>query len=161
MPPTGSMRYLRCAVTLPSGSFLFVGSSTHSVGFPHGAVVKNPSISARDAGLIPGAGRSPGVGNDNFFSILFFFFLSVFLPGKFYGQRSLVGYSPWGHRELDTTELLNTRTPKAQHYALYISLGTEQILINVLAGWSHLLIETHVCLWAIHALWPWEKKGGE
>ena len=29
---------------------------------------------------------------------------SVFLPGKFYGQRSLVGYSPWGCKELDTTE---------------------------------------------------------
>ena len=27
----------------------------------------------------------------------------VFLPGKFHGQRSLVGYSPWGHKELDTT----------------------------------------------------------
>ena len=22
----------------------------------------------------------------------------VFLPGEYYGQRSLVGYSPWGHR---------------------------------------------------------------
>ena len=29
----------------------------------------------------------------------------VFLSGKFHEQRSLVGYSPWGHRELDTTEL--------------------------------------------------------
>ena len=28
----------------------------------------------------------------------------VFLPGKFHGQRSLVGYSPWGHKESDTTE---------------------------------------------------------
>ena len=28
----------------------------------------------------------------------------VFLPGEFLGQRSLVGYSPWGHKELDTTE---------------------------------------------------------
>ena len=27
----------------------------------------------------------------------------VYLPGKSYGQRSLVGYSPWGHKELDTT----------------------------------------------------------
>ena len=27
----------------------------------------------------------------------------VFLPGKSHGQRSLVGYSPWGHKELDTT----------------------------------------------------------
>ena len=28
----------------------------------------------------------------------------VFLPGEFHGQRSLTGYSPWSHKELDTTE---------------------------------------------------------
>ena len=28
---------------------------------------------------------------------------SVFLPGEFHGQRSLVGYSPWGHKESDMT----------------------------------------------------------
>ena len=28
----------------------------------------------------------------------------VVLPGKFDRQRSLVGYSLWGHKELDTTE---------------------------------------------------------
>ena len=28
----------------------------------------------------------------------------VFLPGECHGQRSPVGYSPWGHRESDTTE---------------------------------------------------------
>ena len=32
---------------------------------------------------------------------------TVFLAGKSHGQRSLVGYSPWGHKELDTTEGLN------------------------------------------------------
>ena len=30
----------------------------------------------------------------------------VFLPGEFCGQRSLVGYSPWGHKESDTLEQL-------------------------------------------------------
>ena len=30
----------------------------------------------------------------------------VLLPGKFHGLRSLVSYSPWGHKELDTTERL-------------------------------------------------------
>ena len=30
----------------------------------------------------------------------------VFLPGEFQGQRSLEGYSPWGHKESDTTERL-------------------------------------------------------
>ena len=28
----------------------------------------------------------------------------VFMPGKSHGQRSLVGYSPWGHKELNRTE---------------------------------------------------------
>ena len=29
----------------------------------------------------------------------------VFLPGKSHGQRSLAGYSPWGHKESDTTKV--------------------------------------------------------
>ena len=28
----------------------------------------------------------------------------VFLPRECHGQRSLVGYDPWGHKELDTIE---------------------------------------------------------
>ena len=28
----------------------------------------------------------------------------VFLPGKLHGQKRLVGYSPWGHKELDVTK---------------------------------------------------------
>ena len=35
---------------------------------------------------------------------------SVFLCGKFHGQRSLVGYSPWGCKESDTTEQQSVRT---------------------------------------------------
>ena len=30
----------------------------------------------------------------------------VFLPGRFHGQRNLVGYRPWGHKESDMTECL-------------------------------------------------------
>ena len=30
----------------------------------------------------------------------------IFFPEKFHGQRSLVGYSPWGHKDLDITEQL-------------------------------------------------------
>ena len=29
----------------------------------------------------------------------------IFLPGEFHEQRSLVGYSPWDHKEPDTTEV--------------------------------------------------------
>ena len=32
----------------------------------------------------------------------------VFLPGKFHGQRNLVGYSSWGRKESDMTEQLST-----------------------------------------------------
>ena len=35
------------------------------MGFPGGSVVTNPPAKARDVGLIPGLGRSPGVGNGN------------------------------------------------------------------------------------------------
>ena len=34
-------------------------------------------------------------------------FLENLLPGKSHEQRSLVGYSPWGHKESDTTEQLH------------------------------------------------------
>ena len=57
---------------------------------------------ARDAHLIPGSGRSVGEGNGQPTLVL--------LPGKFHGQRSLVGYSPWGQKESDKTELLSTYT---------------------------------------------------
>ena len=36
----------------------------------------------------------------------------VLLPGKSHGRRSLVGCSPWGREESDTTELLHS------HYSL-------------------------------------------
>ena len=32
--------------------------------------------------------------------------ISVFLLGEFHGQRSLAGYSPWSHKESDTTKQL-------------------------------------------------------
>ena len=35
---------------------------------------------------------------------------SSFLPGESHVQRSLAGYSPWGHKELDMTEQLSAQT---------------------------------------------------
>ena len=35
---------------------------------------------------------------------------SIFLLGKFHGQRSLMGYSPWSHKDLDKTENMRTHT---------------------------------------------------
>ena len=43
----------------------------------------------------------------------------VFLPGEFHGQRSLVCYSPWGHRESDMTEQLTHTTLILQLVSLH------------------------------------------
>ena len=55
----------------------------------------------------------------------------VFLPGEFHGQGSLAGYSPWNHKESDTTEQLtryisvqttntHTHTEEERIYVLYL-----------------------------------------
>ena len=59
---------------------------------------KESVCNAGDLGSIPGLGRSPGEGRR--------LPTPSFLHGQFHGQRSLVGYSPWGHKELDMTEQL-------------------------------------------------------
>ena len=47
----------------------------------------------------------------------------VFLPGESYGERSLVGYSPWGHKELDTTEQLTLSLSLFKDWSNYICLN--------------------------------------
>ena len=39
----------------------------------------------------------------------------AFLPGEFHGQKSLAGYSPWGRKELDTTERLTLVLSHSQY----------------------------------------------
>ena len=41
----------------------------------------------------------------------------VFLPGKFHGQRSLAGYSPWGHKKSDMTERLTPSLSGLNHWS--------------------------------------------
>ena len=65
--------------------------------------VKNPPANAgdvREVGSIPGSGRSPGGGHGNP--------LQYSCLENLLGQRSLAGYNPWGHKELETTKRLNT-----------------------------------------------------
>ena len=47
---------------------------------------------------------------ENFEGAMMGLLTPVFLPGEFHGQRSLVGYSPWGHKESKTTEHTLTTT---------------------------------------------------
>ena len=69
------------------------------LGFPSGSDGKESACNVRDLGSIPGLGISPGGGHGN--SCL----------ENFHGQRSMVGYSPWGCKRSDQTERLSI----AQH----------------------------------------------
>ena len=46
---------------------------------------------------------------------------SVSLSGEFYGQKSLVCYSPWTHKELDMTEVTDSNNHIIVVKELYIS----------------------------------------
>ena len=64
--------------------------------------VKSPPANAgdiRDSGSIPGLGSSPGGGHGSSE------YTPVFLSGESHGQRSLGGYSLWGHKDSDKTEV--------------------------------------------------------
>jgi len=67
-------------------------------GFPGGSDGKESACNGGDPGFTPGLGRSPRRRE--------WLPTPVFLPGESLGQRSLVGYSPWGRKELNTTERL-------------------------------------------------------
>ena len=72
-------------------------------------MVKEFACSVRDLVSIPESGRSPGEGNGNP--------LQYSCLENLHGQRSLLGYRPWGYKEPDTTERLSmcTRTHTHTH----------------------------------------------
>ena len=65
-------------------------------GFPRDSDGKESACNARDLGLIPGLGRSPGGGHGNPLQ-----YSCLENPHR---QRSLVGYSPWDCKELGSAE---------------------------------------------------------
>ena len=69
------------------------------LGFPDGSDGKESACSEGDLGLSPRLGRSPRGWHGN---LLQYSYLE-----NPHGWRSLAGYSPWGCRELDTTEQLS------------------------------------------------------
>ena len=64
---------------------------------PGGSDGKASAYNEGDPNSIPGWGRSSGEGNGN--SLQY-----ACLENPMDGWRSVVGYSPWGHNESDTTE---------------------------------------------------------
>ena len=71
------------------------------MGFPGGSGSKESACNVGDLGSILGLGRSPGGGHGNP--------LQCSCLENPHGQRSLVGHSPWGQQESDTTERLRTQ----------------------------------------------------
>ena len=66
------------------------------LGFPGGSAGEEVTCNARDLGWIPGLGRSPGAGNGH----------------PLHRQRSLAGYSPWGHK----------RVRHSAHHTLFVAV---------------------------------------
>ena len=83
------------------------------MGFSGGSDSKESTCNVGDLGSIPGLGWSLGGGHGNP--------LQYSCLENPHGQRSLEGYSPWGHKQLDTTEWLST----AQH--IIFSSGTQRV----------------------------------
>ena len=83
------------------GSFVCMCQARVWKRFPSGSGGKEPTRNPGDLGSIPGLGRSPEKGHGNPFQ-----YSCLESPS---GQRSLAGYSPWGRKELDTTEWLSTK----------------------------------------------------
>ena len=89
-------------------------------GFPGGSNDKESACNAGNLGLIPwGRKWQPA---------------PVFLPGESHGQRSLVGCSPRGHKESDTTERLthtHPRTPFNISYKADLLTTNSSIFISL------------------------------
>ena len=105
-PPRDWTHDVSCIYDIAGGFFI-----TESPGKPiYVYVCVCVCVSAcnvRDQGSIPGLGRSPGGGHGNP--------LQYSCLENPHGQRSLVGYSPWGCKEPDMTEWLSI----AQHMYIY------------------------------------------
>ena len=75
--------------------------------FLGGSDSKESACHAGDSGLIPWSGRSAGEENS----------YSSMLAWRIPQYRNLVGQSPWGHKESDTTEqLTHTNTHNETHF---------------------------------------------
>ena len=109
--------------------------------FPDSTMVKNLPANAedvRDTGLTPG--------------LIYFRKIPwsrkwqptpVFLPGKCHGQRSLVGYSPWDHKEPDMAERLSTQIKegKLKHDPFHVFSFIYLYMFLAMLGLPH-------CTWA-------------
>ena len=120
-----------------------------ATGFPSGSVVNNPpaNVGAEgDMGSIPGLGRSTGGGNGKP--------LQYFLPGESHGQRSLMRYSPRGHKESDVTEWLNMQlwlpSETGKSFPLWVCAYIDIYTIKIVSGTKHMLSTSSPLILLLH-----------
>ena len=119
------------------------------VTLPRGSGGKESPCNAGDLGLIFGLGRIPWRREWKP--------TSGFLPGEFHGQRSLAGYSPWCHKELDVTERLGTYNSNqvSQQILKYSDLGLLGLHVLICGErgpqW-YISTRDGGCLWPIYSL---------
>ena len=143
---TGEMSLERGWVELLFSLKSCFSRGSHWQGFPGGSDGKESACSAGDMGLIPGS--DPWVRKIPWRRE--WLPSPVSLPGESHGQRSLVGCSPWGRKESDTTDQLTLSSinkllkgtmtnlrPSGQRLRRLFQNDTAQIGARVLtqAGW--------------------------
>ena len=113
---------------IPPSSRLYVPQ-----GFPGGTVVKRDYLhvagDSGDTSLIPGSGRSPGAGNGN--PLQYSCVENRIDRGDWW---TLVDYSTWGHKELDTTECVCMHTHDTTH-THWEEGGTEVNILGDMTIW--------------------------
>ena len=93
------------------------------VSFLSGSDGKESACHVGDLALNPRSGRSSGEGNGNPTPVL--------LPGESHGRRSLVGYSPRGHKESDMTE------------QLHFTSQDSRLIPDIYLTWIYLLLKNN------------------
>ena len=103
-----------------------------SEGFPGGSDGKESACNARDLGSVPGLGRSPGAGHGN--------------PLQYSGlenphaQRSLVGCSPWSHKDSDTTVRLSVAQHKHRNLEIHEVENDAETATTIVRDFNILLL---------------------
>ena len=115
-----------------------IAESYGALGFPTGSAVKNSPAMWET--------RVPSLGWEYPLERGMATHSSGFLPGEAHGQRSLVGSSPWGRKESDTTEV----TKHARVVALFLVFGGTSILFSVVA------VQVYIGRWILNA---WTTRG--
>ena len=76
---------------------------------------------------------------------------SVFLPGKFHGQWSLAGCSPWGCKESDTTE--HTHIVKLMSQWPHVA-GSSMISADIRGSPCYLIFQIYYSSWGVKNAQP-------